>query len=131
MLRSINGQYHSYLRRCEQLCAANNTTNLFNAFFSESIMQEYEDNMNMAPWIRCPLFLLSIQHIITGQWRDRQEIIERAAIIVSQSRSDHNLLYLFSARASSLIFSNKPSFNSCRSSEKACTAAKFPLTGLI
>jgi hypothetical protein len=84
MLRSINGQYHSYLRRCEQLCAANNTTNLFNAFFSESIMQEYEDNMNMAPWIRCPLFLLSIQHIITGQWRDRQEIIERAAIIVSQ-----------------------------------------------
>ena len=84
MIGWINAEYHGYLTRCQQLCAANNTTNLFNAFFSESIMEEYEGNMNAAPWIRCPLFLLSIQHIVTGQWANRQEIIERAAIIVSQ-----------------------------------------------
>lgn len=84
MIGWINAEYHSYLTRCQQLCAANNTTDLFNAFFSETIMEEYEGNMNAAPWIRCPLFLLSIQHIVTGQWANRQEIIERAAIIVSQ-----------------------------------------------
>jgi hypothetical protein len=76
--------YEEYLTRCEQLCSANNTTKLFNAFFSESIMEEYKDNMLNAPWIRCPLFLLSFQNIITGQWGDKQAILARAAVVASQ-----------------------------------------------
>jgi len=84
MINYYIGIYEAYLTRCTQLCSANNTTKLFNAFFSESIMQEYEDNMLNAPWIRCPLFLLSFQNFITGQWGERQTILERAAIITSQ-----------------------------------------------
>ena len=76
--------YGEYLTRCQQLCSANNTTHLFNAFFAESVMEEYKDNMSYAPWIRCPLALLSLQNFITGQYGEKEAIIERAAIIVSQ-----------------------------------------------
>ena len=84
MIKWIIEEYEDYLTRCEQLCSASDTTDLFNAFFSESIMEEYEDNMPNAPWIRCPLFMLFFQNLVTGQWGERQEIIDRAAIIVSQ-----------------------------------------------
>ena len=83
-IEEVENEYDEYLTRCQSLCSTRKTTNLFNAFFTESIMEEYKDNMSNAPWIRCPLFLLSFQNFVTGQWVDKEGILERAAIIVSQ-----------------------------------------------
>ena len=78
-------EYAQYVERCQAICSANEDTDLFNTFFADALMEEYEDNMTNAPWIRAPLIMLMIQDILTDYWNgSKQEILDRAAVITSQ-----------------------------------------------
>ena len=78
-------EYAQYVERCQAICSANEDTDLFNTFFADALMEEYEDNMANAPWIRAPLIMLMIQDILTDYWNgSKQEILDRAAVITSQ-----------------------------------------------
>jgi len=77
--------YAEYVERCEQVCSANDSNNLFNAFFGESMMSEYEENMSQAPWANVPIFFSLFQDLLSDMWDGSDEkIVAAAAVITGQ-----------------------------------------------
>ena len=69
-----------YLELCEQACAVNEDLGIFNSFFSEAMMAEYEDNPAEAPWIYYPVFFERLRDIMFNFYDGDTEAIIEAAL---------------------------------------------------
>tara|TARA_Y100000310_G_scaffold345536_1_gene466197 strand:+ start:4859 stop:7588 length:2730 start_codon:yes stop_codon:yes gene_type:complete len=74
-----------YYELCQQECAMNEDVSLFNKFFSEGILAQYEDDMENAPWIAAPVAFIYFNDLLTDYYGgDSDKMATAAAEIVNQ-----------------------------------------------
>tara|TARA_R110000824_G_scaffold32672_1_gene105272 strand:+ start:10359 stop:12911 length:2553 start_codon:yes stop_codon:yes gene_type:complete len=83
--RSALNSGREYLATAHEACAVNDTTLEFNKYFRDSVIAEYKDKIEEAPWYQAPLiYVMHIDLLYNTFGGDRAAIVDKATEISQQ-----------------------------------------------
>ena len=78
-IESYLSALQDYYDLCVQECAMNEETGLFNTFFSEGMLAQYEDDMENAPWLTAPTAYVYYSDLLTESYEGDSDKMSLAA----------------------------------------------------